>query len=149
MKSFLQYITEMEDWNEQITADEHGNQYRVKDLYDYTQAKSIPTPDQDKSAVNATDTLVKTLPKIKDNSDVQRTLHVNNDQHYVVSSDADKTLVFRSNSQGNFAPGFPVHIGDAPQHGEKGFNITDHHNTTFQDFVKASTAFQDSLPKNK
>ena len=38
MKSFLQYITEVEDWNEQITADEHGNQYRVKDLYDYAKS---------------------------------------------------------------------------------------------------------------
>ena len=35
MKSFLQYITEVENWDEQITSDEKGNKYRVKDLYDY------------------------------------------------------------------------------------------------------------------
>jgi len=35
MKSFRQYITEVENWDEQITSDEKGNKYRVKDLYDY------------------------------------------------------------------------------------------------------------------
>lgn len=35
MKSFIQYITEVENWDEQITSDEKGNKYRVKDLYDY------------------------------------------------------------------------------------------------------------------
>jgi len=35
MKSFLQYLTEVENWDEQITSDENGNRYRVKDLYDY------------------------------------------------------------------------------------------------------------------
>jgi len=35
MKSFLQYLTEVENWDEQITSDEKGNKYRVKDLYDY------------------------------------------------------------------------------------------------------------------
>jgi len=35
VKSFLQYLTEVENWDEQITSDENGNRYRVKDLYDY------------------------------------------------------------------------------------------------------------------
>lgn len=39
MKSFLQYLTEVENWDEQITSDENGNRYRVKDLYDYAKNK--------------------------------------------------------------------------------------------------------------
>ena len=39
MKSFKQYITEVENWDEQITSDDHGNQYQVKDLYDYAKNK--------------------------------------------------------------------------------------------------------------
>jgi len=35
MKSFSQYITEVENWDQQMAGDDEGNQYRVKDLYDY------------------------------------------------------------------------------------------------------------------
>lgn len=54
MKSFLQYITEVENWDEQITSDEKGNKYRVKDLYDYAKNecedcynKELPIDDTD------------------------------------------------------------------------------------------------------
>ena len=54
MKSFLQYITEVENWDEQITGDEKGNKYRVKDLYDYAKNecedcynKELPIDDTD------------------------------------------------------------------------------------------------------
>ena len=32
MKLFIQYLTEVENWDEQITSDENGNRYQVKDL---------------------------------------------------------------------------------------------------------------------
>lgn len=54
MKSFRQYITEVENWDEQITSDEKGNKYRVKDLYDYAKNecedcynKELPIDDTD------------------------------------------------------------------------------------------------------
>ena len=54
MKSFIQYITEVENWDEQITSDEKGNKYRVKDLYDYAKNecedcynKELPIDDTD------------------------------------------------------------------------------------------------------
>jgi len=99
------------------------------DFYDYTKVKSTPTTD-------ATNTLVKTLPAIKGKPEIKQTLHVNDGQHYVVSSNANETLVFPSDKHGNITSDTEVHAGEPPRHGEEGFSISDHHGATFQDFVR-------------
>lgn len=83
--------------------------------------------------------LVKKLPAIEGKPDSHQSLHVNDGQHYVVSSNADETLVFPSDKHGNITSYSEVHAGNTPQHGEKGFSITDHHSETFQDFIKSTS----------
>ena len=53
MKTFKQYLTEVENWDEQIaTNDETGKKYRVKDIYDFAKKntkliKDLPIEDTD------------------------------------------------------------------------------------------------------
>ncbi len=53
MKNFKQYLTEVENWDQQIAQnDETGKKYRVKDIYDYAKKnteliKDLPIEDTD------------------------------------------------------------------------------------------------------
>lgn len=51
MKSFGQYITEVESWDQQMTGDDDGNLYSVKKLYDFAKSKgeaiNIPIKNTD------------------------------------------------------------------------------------------------------
>jgi hypothetical protein len=53
MKNFIKFLTEVENWDEQIaTNDETGKKYRVKDIYDFAKKntkliKDLPIEDTD------------------------------------------------------------------------------------------------------
>lgn len=100
--------------------------------------KLVETVRQITEGTSQNSGLVKKLPAIEGKPDTHQSLHVNDGQHYVVSSNADETLVFPSDKHGNITSYSEVHVGNPPQHGEKGFSITDHHAETFQDFVKST-----------
>jgi hypothetical protein len=79
--------------------------------------------------------LVGVMPPIEGKPDVTQTLHVNDGKHYIVSSNANETLVFPSNERGRMASSTEVHAGETPRHGEEGFSVMDHHEATFKDFI--------------
>ena len=98
---------------------------------------------------NSTSGFVKTLPAIEGNPEIKQTLHANDGKHYVVSSNANETLVFPSDKHGNITSAMEVHAGETPRHGEEGFSISDHHGATFQDFIgnqNKSQSESDSTP---
>lgn len=84
----------------------------------------------------STSGFVKTLPPIQGKPEVTQTLHTHNDKHYVVStnSKSQETLVFPANQNGKITSMIEV-WGSTPHIGDKGFNITDHHTATFQEFI--------------
>lgn len=83
--------------------------------------------------------LVGVIPPTEDRPDITQTLHVNDGKHYIVSSNANETMVFPANKSGEVTDYGEVHVGETPRHGEKGFSIMDHHETTFKDFINTKS----------